>query len=780
MARGDFVDAGKSKLSNRDAYSGFWWRYANTSQEAINTNSDIIEIFPYIWKSNSVTDAYTNNLYNSYIQVSFSSTSYSQTLRTKYNFGNVSLNTNYALTGEFNSSNPFGYSASSSTTYITTATKDGKTIYGARFTIPHNQDGTSPTVTMKWHLEASPTHGNAEKTISITLDTIPRASKPTCSNTTLGVSTRINTNRVSNSFTHTLNIKIGSTTIETFSNIGEYKDWTPTLANYLSYIPSTSGTATIECITYSNGSEIGRATTSCVLTVPNNSDTKPTLTLTISKGDNVVPDAWGVYVKGKSKLAISIVGSPKAGTSITSYYSTANGSSDTRSSYTTSELTGSGSVVANVKDGRGFTSNNATASYTVQDYTNPQIYSETTIARCDSNGNITDDGTYALFTFKGKIESINNNNSKYFSLSYKEKSAGNYTFIKGWETFELSTQAVNEIAKINNVPIVLDITKEYVFRFEASDYFNSGNNSIYRDIEIGTVADLMNFNSSGKSMAFGGVSQRGTNENVIDFNINVEFHKPILNEVVVDSIRSKNMFDINNLVYGAYISASGQITANESFAYTGLIPVKNKTYTISGDFKINSGAWNFRIHGYNSSGAWVRQVYVKEINSNITSFSFTNDDTSVKYLRLSMTNETSANNLNILQLEEGSATTYSPYQNLDAKEIVLWRNPDTSTSFSSQNINLSTKDYTYYEVICIDQAGFTRCSSTGKIPKGYSCTLLTNRLSSNSAIQVWKRYITYSNENTLVAEVGQIQLTNSTSSSDNNGVMIPFMIIGYK
>jgi len=539
MARGDFVDAGKSKLANRDAYSGFWWRYANTSQEAINTNSDIIEIYPYIWKSNSITDAYTNNLYNSYIQVSFGSTTYNQTLKTKYNFGNVSLNTNYGLTSAFNSSNPFGYSAPSSITYITTTTKDGKTLYGARFTVQHNADGTSPSVTMKWHLEASATHGNAEKTITVTLDTIPRTSKPTCSNTTLGVSTRIKTNRVSNSFTHTLNIKIGDTTVEgPFNNIGEYKDWTPAISTYLPYIPLSSETATIECITFNGSTKIGTESTSCILTVPNNSDTKPTATVSITKGDSVVPSNWGVYVKGKSKLLVTIEGTAQTGTIPDTYSSTANGGSKSgkltysnnvyRATYTTSELTGSGTVTANVKDGRGFTSDNATVNYIVENYTNPQITTNT-VARCDENGVLKDDGTYVKWSFQGSISNVNNKNDKSFLLKYAEKGTDNWTTIYTYNSnYTLPNDATTiDVKYPSSGSGTINNTKEYIFRFEATDTFTT----TPKEVEIGTGADLMNFNASGTSMAIGGVSQRSSNEEYLDVYTNAKFYGTIEGDV---------------------------------------------------------------------------------------------------------------------------------------------------------------------------------------------------------------------------------------------------------
>lgn len=521
MARGDLIDVGYGQMASPRTMckSGFVWRYANTSQEAINTNSDIIEIFPYILRTATNYTPYSNDLRNSYVQITIGSTTTTQYLKSKYNFGNVSpVDKKFYLTSEYNSSNPFGYGTPDSQTYVTTRTIDSKTAYGARFTVPHNADGTAPTVSVKWHMTNSSSHSDIEKVESLILDTIPRTSKPTCGNVTLGGSVTINTNRASTSFTHTINIKVGGTTRQTFTNVGASQSWSPSYSTYLPIISGTSATATIECITYSGSTNIGTASTTCVITVPDNADTKPTASISIAKGDSVVPSSWGVYVKGKSKLAVTITGTAKAGTSIASYSSTANGSTYTTSTYTTAELTGSGSVTGFVKDARGFQSANATpVSYTVVDYANPQITTNT-VARCTSNGTLSDEGTYVKYSFVGSISSVSNKNSKTFTLKYKEKSASSWTTIATW------TSAYT----LNQVDVVfgsggIDITKEYVFRFEATDSFTT----TAKEVEVGTVADIFNFNPNGKSLAIGGVSNRGSNEDVQDVYKVTEFHKDI-------------------------------------------------------------------------------------------------------------------------------------------------------------------------------------------------------------------------------------------------------------
>lgn len=526
MARGDLIDVGYGTMSSPRTMccSGFQWRYANTSAEAINTNSDIIEIFPYILRTATNYTPYSNDLRNSYVQITIGSSTTTQYLKTKYNFGNVSpINTKFHLTSEYNSSNPFGYGTPDSQTYLTSRTIDGKTAYGARFTVPHNTDGSAPTVSVKWVMVNSSSHSNIEKTQPLTLDSIPRASKPTCANVTLGNAVTIYTNRVSTNFSHKLVIKIGSTTIQTITvaKANENYSWTPAISTYAPYIiknPPTA-TATIECTTYNGDTQtdaykVGTMqSTTCVLTVPQNSHTKPSASISIAEADTtMISKNWGVYVQGKSKLAVTVNGEENedAGTpsaSITGYNSTLNISSSSTPfnthTYTTGILSASGNIKATVSDARGFSSEEVQKSFTVQPYSTPTITSYS-VARCTSNGTLSDTGTYIKYTFKASISSVSNKNSKSFTLKYK--STGSYTNIYTYS----SGYSVNQVDVVYNAN--LSTSTVYTFRFEVTDSFTT----TPQEVTVLAEPDLLNFHKSGKSMAIGGISQRGDSEKALD------------------------------------------------------------------------------------------------------------------------------------------------------------------------------------------------------------------------------------------------------------------------
>lgn len=158
-----------------------------------------------------------------------------------------------------------------------------------------------------------------------------------------------------------------------------------------------------------------------------------------------------------------------------------------------------------------------------------------------------------------------------------------------------------------------------------------------------------------------------------------------MGNLVVDSIRSKNLLDTFSFVKGK-INASGSIanesgttslnTTKNSIVFTtntawnngatsGFIPVSEGSYTYSGtsDKKIF-----YYVDTYNSSKGWVSRI-VEANQTGAGSRTFT-IGSGVAYIRFHYETST-ADTYTITnpQIERGSATTYSPYQELDNKEI---------------------------------------------------------------------------------------------------------------
>ena len=155
------------------------------------------------------------------------------------------------------------------------------------------------------------------------------------------------------------------------------------------------------------------------------------------------------------------------------------------------------------------------------------------------------------------------------------------------------------------------------------------------------------------------INALNTNLNKIEDGIETNNKKlsgeEVIGNIVVDSIRTKNMFDKNNVINGYRFGSDGALYADSSYSATSYIEVKpSTTYTYARPATGGSQC----ICLYDSNKTFISRTLFSEAGT----YTFTTTSTT-KYVRIAeMTSGLSAN----IQLEEGStATTYSPYQNLD-------------------------------------------------------------------------------------------------------------------
>lgn len=172
-----------------------------------------------------------------------------------------------------------------------------------------------------------------------------------------------------------------SGTISSRLTSGQSATFYPSLS-WASAIPSnTAMTCTITTTTYtSGGSWVGANSKTITLTVPNNSSTKPSCSVSVTAVD---PTGNGAYVSGFSQVRANMsnmVG--KYGASVRTYsismsgWSTSGNVSGSSMSATSPTLSGSGSrtITLTVTDSRGY-SNSTSTSFTVLGYTRPLITS---------------------------------------------------------------------------------------------------------------------------------------------------------------------------------------------------------------------------------------------------------------------------------------------------------------------------------------------------------------------------------------------------------------------
>lgn len=367
---------------------------------------------------------------------------------------------------------------------------------------------------------------------SMTLESIPRASTPTTSGTTtMGNSMTIYTNRAATVFTHTIKYAFGNASGTIATGVGDSVAWSVPLSLANQVPNATSGTGTITCETYNGSTHIGTKTVGFTLNVP--SSIKPTASINFSEADaTMISKAWGIFVKDKSKLAVTVGGTPAYSSGIKTYSSNVQGTAYSGAYYTSNILTtaGTSNVTATVSDNRGRTSDQVSKSLTVVDYFKPKI-NTATVSRCDINGVEKDEGDYLLFSFAGEIAPVSNKNSKTFRLGYREKGADTgYTWLTVSSAYTASSTSV--IVTEGSSKKQFSTDKSYDIRFEAVDAFET----VYILKEVGTGFDLINLNASGNSMAIGKISEAGPNEKKLEIALDTEYKgMPLLEYEVVST-----------------------------------------------------------------------------------------------------------------------------------------------------------------------------------------------------------------------------------------------------
>lgn len=245
---------------------------------------------------------------------------------------------------------------------------------------------SSGNCTLNWSLlvDTSWSLGDASKSGSLTLDSIPQNSYPSVvGDGTIGKSLTINTNRKA-TFTHKLYYSFGSigqTLIA--SDVGDSYSWTVPKDLYAQIPNNQDGTGTIYCETYSGSTKVGDTQTCSFKVYVDTSDVKPTVALTVTDTNSKTVAVTGdssKLVKYMSTASIKATVTTKYSATLKSVSITAEGSttSSTTSPYTrTISNISNNSISASTTDSRGL-SGSASKTPTMVNYVkltcNPTLY----------------------------------------------------------------------------------------------------------------------------------------------------------------------------------------------------------------------------------------------------------------------------------------------------------------------------------------------------------------------------------------------------------------------
>ena len=405
-------------------------------------------------------------------------------------------------------------------------TSSGIVLFSRTLNIAHNADGTKTLAT-----SARITHdqfSSSSQSYSQTLTAIPRATTPTvsASSVNMGSSITINMPRASSSFEHTLTYKFGSATGTIGSELTTSKAWTVPLS-LASQVPNgTSGTCTITCKTYNGSTLIGTKTVSFTAKVP--SSVVPSIsTITVTEATSGLAAKFGAYIQGKSTAKVTITAAGSYSSTIKSYKTTVAGKSYSGSSFTSGTLTSSGTatISTTVTDSRGRTATKST-TISVLAYSAPKI-STFTALRANGLGAADNNGTMALARIKFSVPALGNLNDKTYSVDYKLKSSDTWTEAEAGSVYSYDSSML--------LNVNLSTENSYDLRLTVKDYFAS----VVAYAEIATAFTLLDFNASGKGVAFGKVSEI---ESQMEIDMPMNIYKDVYMGGAKRSDDEKNMY----------------------------------------------------------------------------------------------------------------------------------------------------------------------------------------------------------------------------------------------
>ena len=374
--------------------------------------------------------------------------------------------------------------------------------------VTHNADGTWPAGKAgRWRFNVplggshnTPTVGWTNFNIDGEIPTIPRATTPTLSASSVACGSKLTINlpRHSSSFTHRISYRIGGKDKGTITtNAGTSFAWT--VPNLGTYMPnSTSVWVVLRVETMSGSTVIGYKDIGFTATAP--TSWVPTATISsIAEATANLATRFGGYVQNKSTLRVKSSGSGSNGSTISSYVVTIQGRKYNGTDITSAAISASGTVpvTLTVTDSRGRKASK-TQNVSVLAYSPPQI-TVSSVARTS------DEATTATCTYNFSIASVKSKNTKAFYIQYLNGST--------WTDITRMSDVYTKSGSVTSRAIFgVDATTKV--RFVAQDYFTS----VIVEKEVGPTFTLMNFGAGGKSLAIGMLSSNnGTFETGLPF-----------------------------------------------------------------------------------------------------------------------------------------------------------------------------------------------------------------------------------------------------------------------
>lgn len=424
-------------------------------------------------------------------------------------------------------------------------------------TVTHNSDGTLSVSISGTHATGLDSLGTKTLSGTANLNTIARASTVSASNMIMGTTSAITITKKNSSFTHRVYYSFGSkSNIEITSGAASGNvSFNPPLS-LASEIPNaTSGTITIRCVTYNGSAQVGAATKSVKLSVPDT--VKPSVgSVTLAEAVSGLNTKFGAYIQGQSKISGTVNATTAYGSAIASYRVEINGAVYTSRTFTTAALKSSGSqtVKVTVTDRRGRTSNAYTTTYSVLAYTEPKITSFNVVRYKDAS-TPDENGNYVKVFINGTVASLGSKNT--LALVYRHRLASGTTYT---ETDATATQY--SFSFESGLLSGFNSNSSYIFEAVLEDYFTDAK-AVYTLPTAFATWDIL---ADGTGVAFGKVAEtqdcldvgftRANMGRYIYMSPNNDYQKRIFfTNTVANTDAANGIFKHNAYLYGGQSSS---------------------------------------------------------------------------------------------------------------------------------------------------------------------------------------------------------------------------------
>ena len=447
-----------------------------------------------------------------------------------------------------------------------------RTLASGTLTIAHDSDGSKTFTVAAFSGQVWKDSGYLTATAaaqSFALPTIPRATVPIIGAVVLGQTVTIGLPRAVASFTHTLTYSFGSASGTIAEGAGTEAQWAMPY-DLAAQIPnSATGTGTLTCKTYSGSTLIGTQAVSFTATVPSNSTTQPSDTLSVSPVSSLAAPFNGLYIQGRTKAKITHTASGRYGATIKSYAATVDGQTFTGQAPTTEILATPGTlpITGTATDSRGIVGT-ATASITVLAYTPPSVERNTSAdalvcARALADGTLDDDGTALYVACSRKYSSLNGNNAASVQARYKAES-GEWS---DWVTFFAESASGDNYAG-TIAGITLAVESPYTIELRAVDKLGESGGTL--SFAVPTSEATVDLGEGGNSLGVGRRAHVGTEKRLdVAWDANFEKNVRVDGDLSVGNLASLKaaLVDIFHPV-GAYYSSSDPTSPEELFGGT--------------------------------------------------------------------------------------------------------------------------------------------------------------------------------------------------------------------